>query len=136
MAHYGEFLRSIRRATTFRRRRRGTRQPLGDDPPRPEHVLRAGRRREAPRAAAWRLLALAWPAAVTTGLGLPIQAYYDSGRHVWAHVPASFFHLLWIALCLVFAARAFSTLDRPGIRLTATAINLAFPLWLVARAVV
>ena len=77
---------------------------------------------------------LAWPALFTVGLGLLIQSYYDGGGRVWAHAPAPFFHAAWTALCLVFAARAFGALDRLAIRLPAILLNVAFPLWILARA--
>lgn len=134
MAHYGEFLQSLRRATTFRRWRRDEREPLGEQPPRPRHVIRAGRRPESPSAPLWRFALLAGPAVFTTGLGLAIQLYYDSGRQVWAHVPAPFFVASWTALCLVFAARAWAATDGRTLRLAAALTNLAFPLWLLVRA--
>ena len=133
MRPYGEFLEGLKRATTFRRWRRVDHAPHGASPPRTRHVIRAGLRPRETASALRRFRMLAWPALLVVPSGLLIQSYYDGGGRVWAHVPAPFFYFLWTAISLVLATRAFAATDRLPIRLPATALNLLFPLWLVAR---
>lgn len=132
MSHYGEFLRRLKRATTYHGRRGTTKPKLGQDPPFIRTIRAGPRRRRTDASPLRRFHAIAWPAYFTIPIGV---FFHWADGQAWVNmsskVPFGFFPIVMVPLCLVFAARAFGAVDTARIRYSALVLNLVYPAFLI-----
>ncbi len=129
MTLYGEFLRNLKRGTTFHDRRGKRKTKLGQYPQTTQTVH--AHPKSQPVSACRRFFLLSWPAACTLGVGV---LFHMADIHDWMNmslkVPFGFFPIVMVPLCLVFAAQAFGAVDTKLIRFGAGLLNLAYPVFL------
>lgn len=129
--HYGEFLRRLKRATTFVGVRGRTGARLGKDPG-IQGALRA-RHRPLERKRSWgyRAASFTGPGLIILGFGVLNDFAGAGGRRVPWHLAAA----LLGAIALVLAARAYAATETKAMRAVGIVASLLFPVYLVASLV-